>query len=104
MKYKPARYKPPPPIPRLMKKTTTPTGIASQPRRTGAARLVYLSIARSHALLGAAGAGAHVPPTQVHCWSQEFTVRCVMSSPERARLPSVGLELGLPLFDEGRDA
>src|SRR6267143_2837172 len=50
-----------------------------QPLTTGAVRPTYLSIVRSHELLGAGGAGAHVPPTHVHCSSQEFTVHWVIA-------------------------
>jgi hypothetical protein len=41
---------------------------------------------RSHELLGADGAGAHVPPTHVHCPSQEFTVRWVIADENRPRV------------------
>src|SRR5216684_671826 len=73
-------YRPPAPIARLTRKTPIATGIAQQPRRKGAVKPTYVSINRSHAFRGAADGGAHVPPTQVHCWSQELTVRWVMST------------------------
>src|SRR2546428_5463909 len=41
---------------------------------------MYESIARSSALCGAPGGGAQLPPTHVHCWSQEPTVRWVISA------------------------
>jgi hypothetical protein len=67
-------------------KTATAIGIAQQPLSTGAVKPTYLSMARSHELLGADGAGAHAPPTHVHCSSQEFTVRWAIADENRPRI------------------